>query len=132
MIMLLHTASCMIQYVDAAISTSSDSSDEEEMTDELMKRMLKKHKQMKKIREKTRHQPVRPKRIFYRGTISLACYDQEKNQLEKSAISMKCKLLYPRYRIPDTVLLSSLLIHRLHTSVRLSIFNSYNYINFDF
>ena len=38
---------------------SSDSSDEEEMSEEEMKRMLKKHKQMKKIREKTRQQPVR-------------------------------------------------------------------------
>ena len=29
------------------------------MSEEEMKRMLKKHKQMKKIREKTRQQPVR-------------------------------------------------------------------------
>lgn len=38
---------------------SSDSSDGEEMSEEAMKRMLKKHKQMKKIREKTRQQSVR-------------------------------------------------------------------------
>lgn len=41
---------------DILLSDSSDSSDEEEMSEEEMKRMLKKHKQMKKIREKTRQQ----------------------------------------------------------------------------